>query len=165
MGTSGGRARWGFNELSKHAFRNALTKAVTIDQGEGGLLHTMAVKTSAFNEWFKSALADPARAKELKHDWMKLADKELALSAPQKEHLSLVPTEDAKGLQAAIGQVVDHGGTIHIERDSEQSPGLLVVHPKKTDTISPEFSVGIFHCTFDANCRNWHCGWGPAKKK
>ena len=126
----------------------------------------MATNTAAFNDWFKSVLADPARAKELKRDWIELAGKELTLSEPQKEHLSLVPTHDANKLQEAIAQVVEHGGTIHIERDSEHSPGLLVVHPKQTGaTVNPEFSVGIFHCTFDANCRNWHCGWGPAKKK
>lgn len=125
----------------------------------------MATNTAAINDWFKSVLADPARANELKHAWMKLMNKELPLSAPQKEHLSLVPNRDANELQTAIAQVVQHGGTIHIERDSEHSPGLLVVHPARTDAANPEFSVGIFHCTFDANCRNWHCGWGPAKKK
>jgi hypothetical protein len=95
---------------------------------------------------------------------MKLVHAELPSSDGQKEHLSLVPASDAKELQHAIAMVVDHGGTIKIERDSEHSPGKLVVYPSaKSETAN--FSVGIFHCTFDANCRHWHCGWGPAKKK
>lgn len=125
----------------------------------------VAPDTTALNDWFKSALADPARSEELRRDWMKLLRQDLPLSERQKEHLSLVPPQDAKELQAAIAQVVEHGGTIHIERDSEQSPGELIVQPQATGKLQPDFSVGIFHCTFDANCRNWHCGWGPAKHK
>jgi hypothetical protein len=95
---------------------------------------------------------------------MKLVRAELALSDSQNEHLSLVPASEAKELQHAMAMVVEHGGTIQIERDSEHSPGTLVVHPKQKSETA-DFSVGVFHCTFDANCRHWHCGWGPAKKK
>jgi hypothetical protein len=123
-----------------------------------------APNTAAINQWFQSALADPSRARALRQDWMKLLQTELPVSASQKEHLSGVPAEDAKQLQAAIAMVVDHGGAIHIERDSERSPGILVVQPNSGPQTA-DFSFGIFHCTFDANCRNWHCGWGPARKK
>jgi hypothetical protein len=84
-------------------------------------------------------------------------------TSQQAESLSLVPPDDADELQKAIAMVVDHGGTIHIERQSEHSPGKLVVQPKSTEPSVAQLSVGIFHCTFDANCRNWHCGWGPAR--
>lgn len=124
-----------------------------------------APNTAALNEWFRSALTDPARANELKQNWMQLLQKELQLSDSQKEHLSLVPAEHAKELQAAIAQAVDQGGKVYIERDSERAPGQLIVEPNPNGRVEPAFSVGIFHCTFDANCRNWHCGWGPAKKK
>jgi hypothetical protein len=120
--------------------------------------------TAAFNQLFRSALADPSRAQALREDWMSLVRSELPVSQSQKEHLSGVPAKDAKELQAAIAMVVDHGGTIEIQRDSERSPGTLVVQPNSGPQTA-DFSVGIFHCTFDANCRNWHCGWGPAKKK
>jgi hypothetical protein len=120
--------------------------------------------TAALNQWFTSVLADPTRARQLKGDWMKLLQAELAVTDRQKEHLSLVPAGDAKELQSAIALVVDHGGTIHIDRDSEHSPGVLVVQPKQPGGETLDFSIPIFHCTFDANCRNWHCGWGPAKR-
>lgn len=129
------------------------------------LTNVQAADTAALNQWFTSVLADPTRARQLKGDWMKLLQAELAVTDRQKEHLSLVPAADAMELQKAIAMVVDHGGTIHIERDSERSPGVLVVQPKKPGVETVDFSVGVFHCTFDANCRHWHCGWGPAKKK
>lgn len=140
-----------------------------------------APKTADFNEWFKSALADPKRKSGLKTNWIELVKSELPVSADQKEHLSDIPAADAKALQEAIGLVVDKGGSIHIERVNEKSPGTLIVQPAAAaaplsaavaagggvssgGSVNPAFSVGIFHCTFDANCRNWHCGWGPAKK-
>jgi len=73
-----------------------------------------------------------------------------------------VPADDAKELQKAMAMVVDRGGTIHINRQSESGPGTLTVQPTGLETA--DFSVGIFHCTFDANFRNWHCGWGPARR-
>jgi hypothetical protein len=79
----------------------------------------------------------------------------------QAESLSLVPPEYVQELQKAICTVVDQGGTIRIERRSEHNPGTLVVEPKAKVA---ELSVGIFHCHFDGHCRNWHCGWGPARK-
>jgi hypothetical protein len=123
--------------------------------------------TAAFNHWVKSALADPERALQLKADWRKLLITELPVSEAQKEHLRSLPEDDAKKLQNAISMVVDHGGTVRVERASETSPGLLIVEPAATApapaAAQAKFSVIIFHCTFDANCRNWHCGWGPAR--
>jgi len=123
-----------------------------------------ALTTASANHWFKSVLADRARAHLLRENWIRLLLAEFAATSQQAENLSVVPTGDAKELQEAIAMVVDHGGTIHIERESERSPGKLVVQPNKTGPETADFSVGIFHCTFDANCRNWHCGWGPARK-
>lgn len=127
---------------------------------------TKTPNTAALNHWFKSALADHTKAHQLKSDWRKLLISELPLTEDQKHTFSSIPAADAKELQAAIAKVVDHGGTIHIERDSETSPGRLVVQPKAahaTDSAiaQPEFSLGIFHCTFDGFFRNWHCHWGP----
>ena len=131
---------------------------------------TKAPDTAAFNQWVSSVLADPVRAVQLKADWRKLMNSELALTEDQKQHLFQIPAADAEALQDAIAKVVDHGGTIHIERDSETSPGLLIVKPKVSGLkagheVQPQISVGIFHCTFNAHCRNWKCGWGPAPKK
>jgi hypothetical protein len=125
-----------------------------------------APDTLALNHWFSSALADPTRARHLKDDWRKLLLAELPASDQQREHLSLVPTSDAQELQKAIAMTVDHGGTIHIERDSESSPGTLIVQPKITreSAGTANISIGVFHCTFDAYCKNWHCGWGPVRK-
>jgi hypothetical protein len=123
--------------------------------------------TAALNAWFKSALADSARSKHLRKDWIKLLGEEMPLSLAQREHLSQIPPKDAAELQAAIASVVDGGGTVHFERESMHSPGKLIVQPKKksgakpAEMLDPAFSVGIFHCTFDANCRNWVCHWGP----
>lgn len=131
---------------------------------------TQAPDTAAFNHWVKSALADPTRANLLKIDWRKFMESELSLSENQKKHLFQIPASDAKALQEAIANVVDHGGKIHMERDSETSPGVLIVQPKASGsktahTFEPNLSVGIFHCTFNAHCRNWHCGLGPAPTK
>jgi len=122
--------------------------------------------TAAFNRWFASVLGDPARARLLKDDWRKLLAVELPVTEEQREHLAVVPARDAKELQAAIALTVERGGTIHIERDSETGPGTLIVQPRPgvEDRPAPAISVGIFHCTFDANCRHWHCAWGPARK-
>ena len=135
--------------------------------------HPTAIKapdTATINQWLKSVLADPTKARQLKVDWRKLMRAELPLSAEQKEHLQGIPAKDAGELQEAIAKVVDHGGTIRLDRDSESSPGLLVVQPQASGSkaphhAEPDLSVGIFHCTFNAHCRNWHCGWGPAPKK
>ena len=123
--------------------------------------------TAALNAWFKSALADSARSNHLRKDWIKLLGEEMPLSDAQRAHLSEIPAKDAAELQAAIASVVDGGGTVHFERESMRSPGKLIVQPKKkggakaAEKLDPAFSVGIFHCTFDANCRHWVCHWGP----
>ena len=123
--------------------------------------------TAALNAWFASALADSTRSHHLRKDWIKLLGEEMPLSDAQREHLAQIPAKDAEDLQAAIASVVDHGGTVHFERESMRSPGKLIVQPKPkgkakpAGTLEPAFSIGIFHCTFDANCRNWHCHWGP----
>jgi hypothetical protein len=125
-----------------------------------------APNTAAFNQWVQSALANPERARRLKSNWRKLVMEELPVSEAQKQHLYSIPEKDAHELQEAIATVVEHGGTIHLERASETSPGTLVVQPSKdalgsNGAAQAKFTVIIFHCTFDANCRNWHCGWGP----
>jgi hypothetical protein len=123
--------------------------------------------TAAENAWFASALADSARSNHLRKDWIKLLGEEMPLSEAQRDHLSQIPAKDAAELQAAIASVVDHGATVHFERESQRSPGKLIVKPKAKDAakpaekLEPAFSIGIFHCTCDANCRNWHCHWGP----
>jgi hypothetical protein len=117
--------------------------------------------TAAVNKWIKSVLADPARAQELKSDWMKLLKTDLPLTDQQKESLSLIPASDARELKAAVTLVVDKGGTIHIERKTERSPGTLVLQPNSPSDRTAELSVTVFHCTFNAHCRDWNCGWGP----
>ena len=43
-------------------------------------------------------------------------------------------------------------------------PVRTAVTPEPTDSATAKLSVGVFHCTYDANCRHWRCGWGPARK-
>ena len=105
-------------------------------------------------------LAEPSRARRLKEEnWVQLLLSEFAPTNQQAESLSMVPPDYVRELQKAIGIVVDHGGSISIERKSENGPGTFTVEPTAT-----AFSIGIFHCTFDSNFRNWHCGWGPSRK-
>ena len=120
-----------------------------------------ATNTGAFNQWIKSVLVDPKRAYELKGDWMKLLKTELPLTDQQKKSLSLIPASHAKELKTAVAMVVDKGGTIHVERKTEQSPGTLIVQPNAPGDKTAERAVTVFHCTFNAHCRDWHCGWGP----
>jgi hypothetical protein len=122
--------------------------------------------TASLNDWFHATLADPARSGRLKQDWIALLETDLGMDAGQRESLLHLPAKDAGELQAAIARVVDHGGTIRVERASEHSAGKLVVRPNQAagtnpEGANPQFSIGIFHCTFDANFRHWHCGWGP----
>lgn len=125
--------------------------------------------TAVFNKWFAGVLSDPAKANQLKTDWRKLLIHDLAVSTQQKEDLAQIPAKDADELQKAIAMVVEHGGTIHFDRNSESSPGELIVEPKlvKRDVpqADPKISIVIFHCTFDGFFRHWKCGWGPARKK
>ena len=104
------------------------------------------------------------------------------MSADQKEHLSDIPAADAKALQEAIGLVVDKGGSIHIERVNEKSPGTLIVQPAAAaaplsaavaagggvssgSSVNPAFSVGIFHCTFDRTAATGIAGGVRQKSK
>jgi len=123
-----------------------------------------SLTTANVNRWLKTTLADPARARQLKQNWVEVLLDEFTTTKEQVESLALIPAEYAKDLQTAVGRVVDHGGTIVVERESEDSPGTLVVTPKNADPKAVELSVGIYHCTFNAHCRHWKCGWGPAKK-
>jgi hypothetical protein len=83
------------------------------------------------------------------------------LTDQQKKSLSLIPASHAKELKTAVAMVVDKGGTIHVERKTEQSPGTLIVQPNAPGDKTAERAVTVFHCTFNAHCRDWHCGWGP----
>ena len=120
--------------------------------------------TANVNQWLKSVLADPARARQLKESWVELLLDEFTTTKEQVESLALIPADHAKDIHMAIGRVVDHGGTIVVERDSEDRPGKLIITPTSASPNFAELSVGIFHCTFNAHCRKWKCGWGPAKK-
>lgn len=123
--------------------------------------------THSVNAWFKEIVAHPKKSPLFKENWTKLLMSEFRLTHDQQDHISQIPAEYVADLQKAMNLVVDHGGAIRVERESETSPGKLIVEPSQpAGKPAPEsFSVGIFHCTFDANCRHWHCGWGPAKKK
>jgi hypothetical protein len=121
--------------------------------------------TASLNEWFGKALADPARSGHLKQDWIRLLEADFGMSRQQRESLLHLPEKDAGELQAAIAKAVEQGGTIRIERASEQAAGKLVIESRRQQGpqtgATPAFSLWIFHCTFDANFRHWHCGWGP----
>jgi hypothetical protein len=120
--------------------------------------------TATANQWITNVLADPVRARQLRADWRQLVLDEFTVTAEQRASLADIPPDDARELQDAVSLVVDQGGTIRLERESERSPGRLVVAPGPAGPVTAELSVGIFHCTYDANCRNWRCGWGPARK-
>jgi hypothetical protein len=110
----------------------------------------------------RNYIEDLSQARELRDtNWIELLNKKFVTTEKQAENLSLVPSDYVKELQKAIGMVVDYGGTVRVERESEQSAGEIFVRPNTTGPDVASFTVGIFHCTFDANFRNWHCGWGP----
>ena len=120
--------------------------------------------TATANQWITDVLADPMRARRLGEDWRQLVLDEFAVTAEQRASLADIPPDDARKLQDAVALVVDQGGTIRLERESERSPGRLIVAPEPAGSATAELSVGVFHCTYDANCRNWRCGWGPTRK-
>lgn len=121
--------------------------------------------TPNLNQWLKNVLSDLTMTRELRDkNWIQIIQDNFTLTKKQSENLSHVPPTQLKEMQKAIGMVLDYGGTIHVERKSEQGPGEVIVEPIATGPEVAAFSAGVFHCKFDANCRNWHCGWGPAKK-
>ena len=122
-----------------------------------------ALTTANLNAWLASVLADPARAKKLKDNWRELMVAEFDATKEQMNSLTIGPGKHADELDDALARVVNGGGTIHVERASEHGPGRLIVSPKAGGSETADLSIGIYHCTFDANCRNWHCGWGPSR--
>jgi hypothetical protein len=115
-----------------------------------------------FNRWIEAVISDPTRAQMLKKKtWMALILEEFALTREQARNLSRIPAEYVAELQRAADLVVDRGGTIRVERDSEAGPGSLTIQPNRSRSM--ELSIGVYHCRFDAHCRRWRCGWGPAR--
>lgn len=115
--------------------------------------------TANVNAWFAAALADPALRAALRQDWVKALLSDLAATPAERAGLTSLPAGDARALQAAMAKVADRGGTVHLDRPSETGPGKLTMRPGGGEHA--DFSIGIFHCTFDANFQHWHCGWGP----
>lgn len=127
----------------------------------------MNATTTDINRWFEQVLADHRRSGLLKKDWVKLAEEDSGISPLQRETLAQLPPNYVAELQAAMARVVDHGGSIRIERESEQGEGTLVVRPhavaKESAAENPgtglSFNIPVYVCTFDAHCRHWHCHW------
>jgi len=115
-----------------------------------------------FNRWIEAVISDPSRAQIVKKKgWMAALPEEFDLTREQARNLSRIPAEYVAELQRAADLVVDRGGTIRVERESEAGPGSLTVQPNRSRSM--ELSIGVYHCRFDAHCRHWRCGWGPAR--
>jgi hypothetical protein len=119
--------------------------------------------TVNLNEWLNATLKDPAQARKLDGKrWLDVLMSQFTVTKAQADALDAIPLSYVRGIQRAIAMVIEDGGDVHIERKSEHSPGDLYITPGGPQEA--DLSVGVFHCRFDANCRNWKCGWGPAKK-
>jgi len=91
-----------------------------------------------------------------------------------EEERALLIEDWQTGLTALLDVVSRHEETLDVQGELRQlleSGGEIVVDPggakirlapnRDESADSQRFSIGIFHCTFDANFRNWKCGWGP----
>ena len=103
-----------------------------------------------------------ARAAKLSRDWRALIATELSISVVQAENLRSIPAEEVAKVQRAFKHVVTHGGEFNVKLGEGQSEGSLIIRMTGTGTTQRTFKIPLITCTFDANCRHWHCHVGPA---
>jgi hypothetical protein len=105
----------------------------------------------------------PADAKELQ-----------AVIAQVAEHGGTIhvdrPSETGPGMLVVQpahpgGPAATHGGPAATHGGPAATHGGPAPEAAVAGGGAAGLSVGIFHCTFDAHCRHWHCAWGPAKKQ
>jgi len=100
---------------------------------------------------------------ELKRDFRTFFASQFSLTPEQKRHLDGIPREEVKNIQKALDEMHAKGGSVQLELPSGGNGGRLniTVPPGKSSGVTTDLSIGVFHCTFDANCDDWNCGWGP----
>jgi hypothetical protein len=114
-----------------------------------------------------------ARARKLRSDWRRFFRDEFALSDDQQSHLDAIPARVASQIQHAFGEALDRGGYFRMRIPRGRRGGELEIvtagvgiKPPPGTATAPRgtfrsFNVVIFHCHYDANCRNWKCKLGP----
>ena len=123
-----------------------------------------ALTSVSANQWFTATFADPLKAMELIRDPRGLLLSAFSLTPKQRDHIFAIPDVKLEKIRDALDIVVRRKGKVSVERDAENKPGRLVMKYSPSSSagnVSPKLSIGIAHCTFDADCGNWQCGWGP----
>jgi hypothetical protein len=103
-----------------------------------------------------------ARAAKLSRDWRAFIAGELSLSDTQAGNLRNIPANEVAKIQRAFKHVVTHGGEFSVKLGEGKSEGSLIIKMTGTGATARSFKIPLLTCTFDANCRNWHCHLGPA---
>jgi len=103
-----------------------------------------------------------ARATKLSRNWRALIASELSMSVIQAENLRSIPAEEVAKVQRAFKHVVTHGGEFTAKLGDGQTDGSLNIRMTGTGKTLRTFKITLLTCTFDANCRHWHCHLGPA---
>ena len=100
---------------------------------------------------------------QLSKDWRAFIASEFSLSKTQAANLKNIPAEEVAKVQGGFRDAVKQGGEFRLKLGSEAGSGAgeLTIQPKGPTTPSRTIKITIIKCTFDANCRNWHCKLGP----
>ena len=136
------------------------------------------LNVDSFNKWADSEAANKwVRTKDLAKSlgrtptWLEVVEENFALDQSQANALKGMPAESSAILQSVAEQMRQKGGKVRVEKTSSGSGRLLVEREgirkargqAVTSGIQPslQINIPIAYCTFDADCTNWNCGWGP----
>lgn len=130
----------------------------------------------SFNRWANSE-ADNKWVRTKQHakslgrtpTWIELVQENFAVGESQANALKEMSAESSAILQSAAERMRKNGGRVSVEKTSTGRGQLLVeretVRKARGRTIGSGseslIKIPIAHCTFDADCTNWECGWGP----
>jgi len=121
-----------------------------------------ALTEESFNHWAAELLARPQSSALLRQGWLAALRSHFALTREQERAFAEIPHATSAEIQGAVESALSGGGKISVDRDARSGEGSLRIEVPQQPGVA-ELSLGIFHCRFDAHCRNWHCRWGPAR--
>lgn len=121
-------------------------------------------------EIFSKQKGKEEHAKRLKKDWRDYIQSEFRVTKTQRENIQNIPPGEVEKIQQALNKATDHGGTIQLRLGSDAAKsktgsgeplGLTITSQDSAAHGKKSMTIIICHCTFDADCCNWQCGWGP----
>lgn len=98
--------------------------------------------------------------------WLELVEGNFAVDEFQAKALKGMSAASSAILQSAAEQTTRSGGTVRVGKTATGGGQLIFgsnnkPSPGAMGSGAQSLSIGIAHCTFDADCTNWQCDWGP----